>query len=415
MNDNSQPAIRFDQVSKRFLLETQRPQSVLETFISAFRRKEPGQELWAVRDLTFDVLPGQSLGIIGRNGAGKSTLLKLIARILRPTSGRLMVNGRVSALLELGAGFHPDLTGRENIYLNGSVLGLSKQEIDQSYESIVDFSELGHFIDAPVKHYSSGMYMRLGFSVAIHVQPDILLIDEILAVGDQAFQTKCVHRIYDLQNQGVTIVMVSHHSEVIRSICSHALWIEHGEVQEAGPTPAVMNAYTAHYARPDRPNRENQGQGFRWGTGEVEITGVRLTGDDGTEKADYAQGEALQVAIDYTLHRPVHRPHFDVLIFREDGLQLTDSQPLAVGPENGQLSGSGTVIYRFSRLPLLPGEYRLTVAVHDGRPEHAYDCHELIYRFQIPGDAEAVTGLISIPVSSDWQPHDSPSESSLIG
>ena len=404
MRANSRPAIRFENISKRFLLDTQKPQSVLETLISAFRRKPPGQELWAVRDLTFEVQPGDSLGIIGRNGAGKSTLLKLIASILRPTSGRLLVHGRVSALLELGAGFHPDLTGRENIYLNGSVLGLSKQEIESSYQSIVDFSELGHFIDAPVKHYSSGMYMRLGFSVAIHVRPDILLIDEILAVGDQAFQTKCIQHIYELQKRGVTIVMVSHHSEVIRSICSHALWIEHGEVQKAGPTPAVMNAYTTRYAQTDRPNRQNQGQGFRWGTGEAEITGVRLCGLDGTEKSEFTPHEAMHIGIDYTLHRPIHQPHFDVLIFREDGLQITDSQPIPAGSENELSSGEGTMIYRFASLPLLPGAYRLTVAIHDGRLEHAYDCHEMVHRFQIRGDSQAVSGLVSITTSGEWLP-----------
>lgn len=404
MSENSRPAIRFEQVSKRFLLESQKPQSVLETFISAFRRKPPGEELWAVRDLTFDIQPGDSLGIIGRNGAGKSTLLKLIARILRPTSGRLVVQGRVSALLELGAGFHPDLTGRENIYLNGSVLGLNKEEIDHSYQSIVDFSELGHFIDMPVKHYSSGMYMRLGFSVAIHVQPDILLIDEILAVGDQEFQTKCVNHIYGLQKRGVTIVMVSHHSEVIRSICSHALWIEHGEVQKAGPTPAVMSAYTSRYAQPNRPNRQDRGQGFRWGTGEAEIDGVRLCGPDGEEKSDFAPHEGLHVVIDYTFHRPLHRPHFDVLIYREDGLQITDSNPIPAGPLTGQLSGRGTMVYRFAGLPLLPGEYKLTVAIHDGRLAHAYDCHEMVHPFQINGDTQDVSGLISISTSGEFLP-----------
>ncbi|HRO91776.1 MAG TPA: ATP-binding cassette domain-containing protein, partial [Promineifilum sp.] len=187
MSTQSQPAIRLRNVSKRFAFTPDMPQSVLETAIAAVtrrrRRRDRSHDLWAVHDVSFDVFPGQSLGIIGRNGSGKSTLLKIIARIIQPTSGEITVNGRVSALLELGAGFHPDLTGRENIYLNASVLGLSREETATLFNDIVEFSELDEFINMPVKHYSSGMYMRLGFSVAIHVHPDILIVDEILAVG----------------------------------------------------------------------------------------------------------------------------------------------------------------------------------------------------------------------------------------
>ncbi|MCP4428533.1 MAG: ABC transporter ATP-binding protein, partial [Chloroflexi bacterium] len=188
MNEN--PVIRLEKVSKRFVFTSETPQSILETAVSFFsrqRRAQRNRDLWAVRDVSFEVMPGQAVGIIGRNGSGKSTLLKLIARILRPNSGRMMINGRTSALLELGAGFHPDLTGRENIFLNAAVLGISKEDVAARYDDIVAFSELGDYINMPVKHYSSGMYMRLGFSVAIHVDPSILIVDEILAVGDQAF------------------------------------------------------------------------------------------------------------------------------------------------------------------------------------------------------------------------------------
>lgn len=413
MNENQLPAISFQNVSKRFMLHSSAPQTVLETVISTFRRrKAQGQELWAVRDLSFDVMPGESLGIIGRNGAGKSTLLKLVARILRPTSGRIAVRGRVSALLELGAGFHPDLTGRENIYLNGSVLGLTRQDIEASYQDIVDFSELGDFIDMPVKHYSSGMYMRLGFSVAIHVRPDVLLIDEILAVGDQAFQAKCVERIFSMQREGKTIVLVSHHSEVIRSICSHALWVEHGHVQAAGPVREVLSAYAAFYAQGQQKRLKSEGLGFRWGTGEMEMTGVHLRTADGQEMETFATGDVVQVVIDYTVHRPVHQPQFEVSLFRDDGLQLAGGGAYPVGPPAGALTGSGTVIYRMERLPLLPGEYRLTVMVHDGRPEHAYDCHELAYALEVPaGGDERYEGFVRLAASWDWVPHQ---ESSLF-
>jgi ABC-type polysaccharide/polyol phosphate transport system ATPase subunit len=380
---------------------------VLETLISAFRRQNNDiQELWALKDLTFDVMPGQSIGIVGRNGAGKSTLLKLIARIITPTSGQLSTNGRISALLELGAGFHPDLTGRENIFLNGSVLGLSKQDIQDSYQAIVDFSELGDFIDVAVKHYSSGMYMRLGFSVAIHVQPDVLLIDEILAVGDLPFQTKCIERIFDLQRQGVTIILISHHTEVIRSICSQVLWIEHGELRASGPMPAVLAEYAAHYSQ-GRRNR-GEGVGFRWGTGEMAITGVRLCGPDGQEEDVYGMNDPLLVLIEYAATQPVYQPHFDVTIFREDGLQITGSQPHVVADAGGRLLGSGVVSYRIDRLPLFAGEYLLTVAVHDGNPERAFDCHELAYPFTVSGEGSSEAGLVRVPAVWDWLPQGEP-------
>ncbi len=407
MTDAQIPAIRFRNVSKRFLLHSSRPQTVLETLISAFRRRnEDIQELWALKELTFDVMPGQSLGIVGRNGAGKSTLLKLIARIIMPTSGQLSTNGRISALLELGAGFHPDLTGRENIFLNGSVLGLSKQDIQDSYQAIVDFSELGDFIDVPVKHYSSGMYMRLGFSVAIHVRPDILLIDEILAVGDLPFQTKCIERIFDLQRQGVTIILISHHTEVIRSICSQVLWIEHGELRASGPMPAVLAEYAAHYSQ-GRKNR-GEGVGFRWGTGEMAITGVRLCGPDGQEEDVFEMNAPLLVMIEYAAAQPIYQPHFDVTIFRADGLQITGSQPHVVADAGGRLLGSGVVSYRIDHLPLFAGEYLLTVSVHDGNPERSYDCHELAYPFTVSGEGGAEAGLVRMPAVWDWLPQEEP-------
>lgn len=243
------PIIEFQNVSKNFSLNHQSPNSsVLESFISVFK-KQPQllpkpQSLWAVKDISFHVMPGESFGIIGRNGSGKSTILKLITRILRPTSGRVVVRGRVSALLELGAGFHSDLTGRENIFLNSAVLGLSQKEVEQNFADIVAFSELEKFIDVPIKHYSSGMYMRLGFSVAIHVKPAILIVDEILAVGDQEFQDKCLNRIYEMKRQGVTVIMVSHNLQMMQSFCSHLLWIEGGHLKMIGETDKVTEQYT---------------------------------------------------------------------------------------------------------------------------------------------------------------------------
>ena len=231
MSITSQMAIRFDRVSKKFILHKERPRSFQELALSLFRRHndphsrahlsgDSQEEFWALKEVSFTVERGESVGLIGPNGAGKSTALKLVARVLEPSSGRVMVNGQVAALLELGAGFHPDLTGRENIYLNGAVLGFDHKGMRRRFDAIVAFSELEPFIDVPIKHYSSGMYMRLAFAVAVNVDPEILLVDEILAVGDSAFQRKCLDRIYDMRQQGVTILMVSHNLDATARLLS---------------------------------------------------------------------------------------------------------------------------------------------------------------------------------------------------
>ncbi|MBN1487947.1 MAG: ABC transporter ATP-binding protein, partial [Anaerolineae bacterium] len=220
-------AVEFDHVSKRFILEKSRSQSFQEVMVNLFKReRRESQAFWALNDVTFSLEKGKTVGFIGANGAGKSTALKMISSIIEPTSGEVRSYGRVGALLELGAGFHPDLTGRENIFLNGAILGLSRDEIRGKVDDIISFAELERFIDVPVKHYSSGMYVRLGFSVAIHTKPEILLVDEVLSVGDANFQHKCMEQIAQLRNSGVTIVLVSHSLETIQSFCEHVIWFD---------------------------------------------------------------------------------------------------------------------------------------------------------------------------------------------
>lgn len=353
------PVIRFEKVSKRFTFTREKPQTVLEVLMSAFRRKTADAEerhLWALRDVSFDIMAGQCVGIVGRNGSGKSSALKLMARILRPTEGRVQSRGRVSALLELGAGFHPDLTGRENIYLNASLLGLSRADIDANFAGIVDFSELGDFIEMPVKHYSSGMYMRLGFSVAIHVRPDILIVDEILAVGDQAFQEKCIQRIYDMKRQGVTIIIVSHNAGTINELCSHVLWLEKGLLRLVGQTADVLPKYVAHF-------NEGQKLAVRMAEAEpvVDITAVRLLNDAGEEHLAFATGATMTVEIQFTPEQPVTNPRFNLAIYREDGVYVSwASQVLP-----GVVDQPGQMRYRITALPLLPEKYRLQTAVTD--------------------------------------------------
>ncbi|HMT20013.1 MAG TPA: ABC transporter ATP-binding protein [Promineifilum sp.] len=410
MSTQSQPAIRLQNVSKRFAFTPDMPQSVLETAIDVFsrRRRHSSQALWAVHDVSFEIMPGQCVGIVGRNGSGKSTLLKLIARIIQPTSGEILVSGRVSALLELGAGFHPDLTGRENIYLNASVLGLSRDETETLFADIVDFSELGEFIDMPVKHYSSGMYMRLGFSVAIHVRPDILIVDEILAVGDQNFQTKCMDRIMEMKRNGVTILFISHDLTNVAHLCSDVVWLDHGVVRMVGPTDHVLAHYRSHlFNRADEQmSAANDFGSFRrWGTMQIEITDVRLLNGTDEPTTIFRTGDALTVEIAYTAHEPIEEPEFGLALHRQDGVHVSGPNTRAAGLRLGVVAGSGRVRYAVPRLPLLPGRYNLTVAVHDSVDPIAYDYHEEAYSFRVvEGGTDEKEGLLALDASWAYSP-----------
>jgi ABC-type polysaccharide/polyol phosphate transport system ATPase subunit len=406
------PAIHLQDVGKRFAFTPDTPQSVLESLISVAsrRRTTKAQDLWAVRHVTFDVMPGQCVGIIGRNGSGKSTLLKIIARILQPTEGQVTVRGRVSALLELGAGFHQDLTGRENIYLNASVLGLNEEEIDRHFDSIVEFSELGEFIDMPVKHYSSGMYMRLGFSVAIHVDPDILIVDEILAVGDQSFQAKCIDRIMEMKRRGVTILIISHDLTTVRKLASHLVWMEKGEMRLTGPTETVAEQYKDHMFQrvAGQIQKQNESRTFkRWGTRQIEITDVRLLDGEGAETTIVRTGAPLTVEIHYDAHEPIEDPEFGLAIYRQDGLHVNGPNSQTGGLTLGVVEGSGVVRYQIAALPLLPAGYQLTAAIHDSERPIAYDYHEQAYGFRVvDGDPREKSGLLGLAATWVWEPGD---------
>ncbi|MBK7216806.1 MAG: ABC transporter ATP-binding protein [Candidatus Promineofilum sp.] len=407
MSTQSQPAIRLQKVSKRFAFTPDTPQSVLESVISVVsRRRAKAQDLWAVRDVTFDIEPGRCVGIIGRNGSGKSSLLKLIARIIQPTTGQIEVRGRVSALLELGAGFHQDLTGRENIYLNASVLGLNRQQTEGLFDEIVAFSELGRFIDMPVKHYSSGMYMRLGFSVAIHVRPDILIVDEILAVGDQTFQAKCMDRIMEMKRAGVTILFISHDLSTIGNLCSDVIWLDRGRVRQVGPAEQVLAQYRDHLFQRvgEQLNFENDAGGFRrWGSRQIEITGVRLLDDDGRESTIFHTGDSLRVEIAYAAHEPVTEPEFGLALYRHDGLHIAGPNTRVGGLEMGVVEGSGVVCYVIEQLPFLPGRYQISAAIHDSVRPHAYDFHEEAYAFRIvEGGTREKEGLLALSAEWEW-------------
>ncbi|RLG42989.1 MAG: ABC transporter ATP-binding protein, partial [Thermoproteota archaeon] len=280
-------AIRFENVSKRYKLGVRGGGSLREAASDLFRRMlgrkgdnpaDDSKYIWALKDVSFEVEEGEALGIIGPNGAGKTTILKLLSGITKPTRGRIWLKGRVSSLIELGAGFHQDLTGRENIYLNGTILGLKRKEIDEKFRSIVEFSELEKFIDTPIKRYSSGMYVRLGFAVAVHVDPEILLVDEVLAVGDMAFQRKCLNRMREmLRKESTTVVFVSHNLSAVQGLCDRVIWLDKGSIVEEGEPKRVISKYIERMSTSSTNPEENfRDDRIRWGSGGVRITKVRL-------------------------------------------------------------------------------------------------------------------------------------------
>lgn len=396
-------AIRFQQVSKSFTLTGELPQTVLETLVSAVRRNRPApRKLWAVKNLDFAIPHGQTVGFIGMNGSGKSTILKLATQIIYPTTGEVTVNGRVSALLELGTGFHPDLTGLENIYLNGSLLGLTKADIDGRLPDIIAFSELDDYIYMPVKHYSSGMYMRLAFSVAIHVDPDILFIDEILAVGDQAFQSKCFDRIHTLQRSQMTIVIVSHDLRSLQNLCDRLIWVNYGEKMADGDPQDVLRQYLAYMRELEqaRVSQEFASDGAmrRWGSGEVKIEAVRILGADGQETQQFSSSDPLTIELHYYAPEPVENPQFGLAIFREDGVQVNSPNTQLGRVPTGTLHGRGTIRYEVERISLLPSVYQVTAAVYDRQGIQTYDYHDRAYTFRVVFTTQPEThGLLSLP------------------
>jgi len=395
--------IQLERVSKRFSLRHERVRSFQEMALHPLRRDAGSREtFWALRDVSFEVAAGETVGLVGPNGAGKSTLLKLVSRILTPTSGHIRVDGRVSALLELGAGFHPDLTGRENVYLNGSILGLSRREIGQRLDAIVGFAELARFIDMPLRHYSSGMLMRLGFAVATSFQPEVLLIDEILAVGDQAFQAKCLRRIAQMQEQGVTILFVSHSLDQVQRLSRRAVWLDEGRVRAIGPADEVVIDYLSRGWRSEEirllDTGDAHGRGRRWGSGEAVITGTEFLDASGRKARAFRTGQPFTARIHYLAHQPIRRPAFGVAIYRADGTHVTGPNTARSGYEIEVIDGEGTVDYVIDALPLLPGRYEFTAAIYDYHSVHPYDHQHRAYSFEIlPGGTVEKEGVVHIP------------------
>ncbi|HEV8676623.1 MAG TPA: ABC transporter ATP-binding protein [Methylomirabilota bacterium] len=387
-------AVALRQVSKRFRLYRGRQVfTVKDLFVrGGHRGLFAGEELWALRDVTLEVPRGRMVGIIGGNGSGKSTLLKLVGGILKPTAGSIRAAGRVSALIELGAGFHPEFTGRENVYVNGILLGLSRAEIRDRFDEIVAFAGLDAFIDSPVKTYSSGMYMRLGFAIAVTVDPDILLIDEVLAVGDEAFQHKCVGKIQEFKARGKTILLVSHDLGAVERLCDQAAWLHGGRVQAEGGTRQVIDRYLQHVASEEAQalgaeHRQAEaaaaaGSADRWGSREIEVVAVRLTDRTGQERYLYDAGEPCTIHLAFRAARPIEDPVFGIGVFRKDGVCCYGTNTAIEGLGLGKVAGEGAVSVAIERLDLIEGEYFLDVAVH-ARDGHPYDYHSRLYAFAV--------------------------------
>jgi len=388
-------------------LRRERARSFQELALNLLHGRGNGrrEDFWALQDVSFEIAPGETVGLIGPNGAGKSTVLKLISRILEPTSGRIEVHGRIGALLELGAGFHPELTGRENIYLNGSILGMSRTEIRRKLDDIVAFAELERFIDVPVKHYSSGMYVRLGFSVAVHTNPEILLVDEVLAVGDAAFQRKCFDRINALKDQGITIVFVSHSLNTVRDLCLRGIWLKGGRVAGIGPVEKVVDGYlNAVTAEQETALQRHkiQDPARRWGSGKVEITGVRFLDAKGKERFIFETGEPMTTRIFFQAHDRIERPVFGVAIYRNDGIHINGPNTRFANYEIDVIEGEGAIDYCIESLPLLKGTYELSATVYDYKCQQPYDHHHRMYPFMVEqGNITEHYGCVYIP--SKWR------------
>jgi ABC-2 type transport system ATP-binding protein/lipopolysaccharide transport system ATP-binding protein len=393
------PAIRVDHVSKSFRRYKDRPGSLKE-MITKFRM-ERYENFRAVDDVSLQVEHGEVYGLVGHNGSGKSTLLKMMANIHRPTSGTITTDGRISALLELGAGFHPDLTGRENVYLNASILGLHRREVDLLLDDIVDFSGLSAFIDSPVRHYSSGMFVRLGFAVAVHVNPQILIVDEIIAVGDEEFQRRCFEHLYKLRNNGVTIVMVTHSLEIVRTMCDRAAWLDHGHLMSEGRSVDVVRDYLAQVNDAESERQfeldreralvEQEARLRESPVGEpaerlVTLGEIELVDHNGRETRYLETHRSAVIRVNFSCRRPVQRPKFSFSIETQAGV-LASNQ--GTTPDHGaqpEYSGDGSIEFVMPSVILGPGEYTLSVAVHDSDGTMVVDKKERVITFRVGTD-----------------------------
>lgn len=404
-----QPVIIVHQLGKQFRrYHRDRPLTIMEAALSGLQRMKPQGQFWALRDISFTVAEGQMLGIIGKNGAGKSTLLQLIGKVGRADEGKVRVQGRIGALLDLGSGFHPDLTGRENVFINGVVAGLTRREVARCFDEIVEFAELESFIDTPLRTYSTGMQMRLGFAIAIHTNPQVLLVDEFLSVGDLAFQSKCLHRIDQLKQQGCAIVLISHEVKQVQQLCDQALWLRQGRIAALGEPESVIKQYVdemhieTQRRTPSRPPQmletglELRLNENRLGSLEVEITNVKVLPD-----CEIDSGSPLCLEMDFRAEQPVSSPVFSVAIHHEDGQLCFDTNTAVHSLPIPLIHGKGRIKLRIDRLDLNTGKYYISVGVHEQNWLYTYDQHWQTYPFVVHTSPQQ-SGLLYTPHRWDF-------------
>jgi lipopolysaccharide transport system ATP-binding protein len=392
-------AIVVDSVSKRFKMHRDQPTNLKEKLTRRSRGSRT-EDFWALRDVSLEIPRGTTYGLIGHNGSGKSTLLKLIAGIHRPTQGTITANGRVSAMLELGAGFHPELSGRENVFFNGSILGLSRREITARLDDIIEFSGIGDFIDVPVKVYSSGMYVRLGFSIAANLDPELLIIDEIVAVGDEEFQRRCFDRLYELRRKGTTIVFVSHSLALIQTLCDRVAWLEHGNLRAEGPAFEVVDKYVAEVNAAES-NRlggaSNETDDTHRGSGEMRITAVEFLDAEGVARPVAVAGRPLTIRVRYDVKEPVTEPVFGLAFHHESGAHIAGPNSQEGGTVAGTVSEPGYVDYHFDRLPLSPGIFVITTGIVDSSQTHVFDYRDQAFELRVqPGTGPDAPGIVRL-------------------
>jgi lipopolysaccharide transport system ATP-binding protein len=396
-------AIEIRGVKKRFRRFNDRKTNVKELFSSRRGRTKRYDEFWALKGIDLDIPRGKTFGLIGHNGSGKSTLLKLVAGIHRPTEGTIEHHGRISAMLELGAGFHPEMSGRDNVYLNGSILGMTRKQIDAAMDKIIAFSGLEEFIDTPVKVYSSGMYVRLGFAIAVNLEPEILIVDEVIAVGDEEFQRRCFDHLYELRRRGVTIVLVTHSLGLVADLCDQAAWLDGGTLKAVGPSRDVVDQYLAAVNRreadatPDRPEvaaDESEGKTPRRGSGEIRVTKVDYLDQDGRPRPFLATGQPCTIRMSYQASKSLPSVTFGLGFTTESGVQVA-------GPNSGYgeaafpvKPGAGHVDFAVEELPLQPGEFLVTTAVVD--KGHPYDYLDRAFVLKVRADDVTEPGLVKL-------------------
>ncbi len=389
------PIVEVENVSKIFRARRRARALLGREGLGRLFTRSPRPTFTALEDITLSVDAGETLGIIGQNGSGKSTLLKLIAGVTVPTTGRVTVRGRVASLLELGAGFHPVLTGRENVYLNAGLLGMRHAQVDEVFDQIADFAGIGDYIDHPVDTYSSGMYVRLAFSVAIEMNPDILLVDEVLAVGDMAFQMKCLDRIRAFQRQGKTILLVSHALETVEEFCSDVLLIHEGRLIMQGDPTEVISTYLRQYmVRIGLLNVEEHG------TREIEMRAVRLLDEEGRESATFRSGGAMTVEIDYAAQRRIERPVFGFNIKTGNGFYVFGSNTQIARVPIDAVEGNGRIRLRIEPLTLKQGRFFLSLAVHSWDHAVQYHRQEDLHPFLVK-DASGDKGVFQL--NCNWE------------